>query len=330
MNKMWFLDVNKNDKFSDLKGLDLRDLLMSISEYDLEYRESLGLSKDITFGTEIEYESLFKTIVDFYIAFFHSDWVSTDDGSLNIGGELNSPIMVDYKYYWESLKKICHFLKFCKADTTKKAGGHIHIGVQAIGDDVTSWQQFLKVYTIYEHVLYRFFYGDKISARKNIENYAPPVASLIKNSFYSISKAQSLNDIIPQLKYKHNAITLGHILYENGKFYDGRGYYNTIEFRIPNGTIEEVIWQNNINASTKLLLAAKDKKWDIDLIDYKFKNYEQQNYLYKMICLNDLLEFVDLVFNNNLDKTYFIKQYVKNYEEIFIEQALPVKKFVKR
>ena len=32
------------------------------------------------------------------------------------------------------------------------------------------------------------------------------------------------------------------------------------------------------------------------------------------IYLNDALEFADLIFDNNLDKVYFLRQYLKSFE----------------
>ena len=37
---------------------------------------------------------------------------------------------------------------------------------------------------------------------------------------------------------------------------------------------------------------------------------------YNKIFLNEALEFTDMVFDNNVDKIYFLKQYLKNNKEI--------------
>ena len=38
-------------------------------------------------------------------------------------------------------------------------------------------------------------------------------------------------------------------------------------------------------------------------------------FIYKNIFLTQAIEFVDLIFNNNLDKIYFLRQYLKSFEE---------------
>ena len=53
-----FLDSKVNDMFSKFNKSDLKDLLNEIEKYYLEYRTSLDLPKNITFGVEIEYEKL--------------------------------------------------------------------------------------------------------------------------------------------------------------------------------------------------------------------------------------------------------------------------------
>ena len=48
-----FMNQNKNDTFSSLRGVDLQDLLVEIDNNLLEYRNTLNLPKDVTFGVEI-------------------------------------------------------------------------------------------------------------------------------------------------------------------------------------------------------------------------------------------------------------------------------------
>ena len=43
--------------------------------------------------------------------------------------------------------------------------------------------------------------------------------------------------------------------------------------------------------------------------------YRGHEYRYNEVCLKDALEFVDLVFDSNIDKIYFLKQYLKDFED---------------
>lgn len=48
------------------------------------------------------------------------------------------------------------------------------------------------------------------------------------------------------------------------------------------------------------------------------------------VCLKNISEFLDLVFDNNLDKIYFLRQYLKDFQENYgIKTAVRAKKFVK-
>ena len=59
--------LKENDDFSSLRGLDLQELITYIENYYLDYRDTLGLPNNLTFGVEIEYENYLKTLVDKYI-----------------------------------------------------------------------------------------------------------------------------------------------------------------------------------------------------------------------------------------------------------------------
>lgn len=112
-----FLDSKVNDMFSKFNKSDLKDLLNEIEKYYLEYRTSLDLPKNITFGVEIEYEKVSKRVVDRFITENYKNWISEKDDSLITGGEIISPVMKDKKKYWKELREICEFISGRKADT---------------------------------------------------------------------------------------------------------------------------------------------------------------------------------------------------------------------
>lgn len=71
---------------------------------------------------------------------------------------------------------------------------------------------------------------------------------------------------------------------------------------------------------------------DTDFLDYKLSsgniNYDKMKY--SEVNIEEALEFVDLIFDNDLDKVYFLRQYIKNYEENFkTNKAVMAKRFVK-
>ena len=47
---------------------------------------------------------------------------------------------------------------------------------------------------------------------------------------------------------------------------------NTIEFRFPNGTLNPIIWQNNINVFTKMMLYVQSGSVNQNLLDDRISN----------------------------------------------------------
>ena len=92
---------------------------------------------------------------------------------------------------------------------------------------------------------------------------------------------------------------------------------NTFELRCPNATIEEIIWQNNINVFINMFLSSRRHIINEDFLNYKLKKYQlsKNNMLrYNEIFLKEALEFADLIFDYNKDKIYFLRQYLKNFQ----------------
>ena len=92
---------------------------------------------------------------------------------------------------------------------------------------------------------------------------------------------------------------------------------NTIEFRTPNGTLEPVIWQNNLNLFLALINYAKSTKFDEDIILKRYQSIKGKIdiKLYSQIYLKQAIELADLIFDKNIDKVYFLRQYLKGFQE---------------
>lgn len=327
MENFSFINPNNNDKLSYLRGIDLQELIVEVENYYLEYRDTLNFPSFVTFGTEIEYEEVPRLEVDRFVREKLKDWNSFGDASLTHGGEVTSPVMHDELSRWKELQVMCKFLNEKKAIMFRNAGGHIHIGAHVLGNDISAWKRFFKTYAAYESVIFRFAYGDKVCARKRLFEYAYPISDEIYNNIESISEIKKVRELPESFDVtKYKAVNFSNVVFEDIK---NDKLKNTIEFRMPNATYVEVIWQNNINAFCKFMLACKNGLIDEEMVDYKF-NYErispESDYsLYNVINLRNVLEFVDLIFDNNLDKVYFLRQYLKGFQEKGVE----AKRFVR-
>ena len=320
-----------NNNFSEFNRDELELLYINLTKFYLTYRNFLGLPSNLTFGVEIEYEKLNRLLVTNYANRELINWISKKDNSLMFGGEIVSPIMTDNLSYWQDLKKICTFLAKNNAITNLHAGGHIHIGANILDDNIDAWKTFLKIYICYEHILFRFGYGDKLNSRKTLNEYAYPIANYLYNNLNYINISKNLEDLryVLEKKEYYDAISFKHIRFNNNFNYR----YHTIEFRFPNATTREVIWQNNINAFSKMILSSLSDKINIDFLNYKLEQMStlrKNDYRFNIIYLEDALEFVDLIFDNNLDKMYFLRQYFKNFEiDLADKHGVPIKKITK-
>lgn len=328
---MELFKIDENDSFSALNGIDLRELLIYLSKYYITYRETIGLPDYITFGTEIEYEHESKdTLIEIskFMRQNYKSWEVKSDGSLKAGGdEMASPILTDEKSVWIDLKNICDYLKSegCKAD--KYAGAHIHYGAMILGNDYNKWKDFIKLYVSYEHILYRFAYGEMTSFRMKGYKYAYPAIDILKK-VYNKRKKCCFREFITSFKSYQKYFGVNLAIRDVGK--DIIGPNDTVEFRNPNGTINPIVWQNNINAYGKLLKAIREETLDRRFLDYKFKHstnsYKEIKFLYNEIDLKNVLEFVDLIFDNNLDKLNFLRQYIGDFNGGYEDEEYAYKK----
>lgn len=334
-------DNQGNIFVNNLSRNDLKEFLMLLNAWGggyLNYRNSLNIPINVTFGIEIEYLGANPRMVDFYVDeimrewYFLCDWESKRELNLPGGGEVVSPIMTDNKNTWNEIKNICQFLKNNKSLVTLSAGGHIHVGASILTCDYNVWRRFFKLYTIFEDVLYRFCYGDKINGRENIQFFAKPIGDILLFKMSQLNRGRKLSDIkdFYPCDTREYGLNLKNVNFDD--ITDKIG--NTIEFRFPNATIEEVIWQNNINVLVKLLLAALNSNLDENFLDYLLEDMDEQAYTgnmvydYKNINFRKALLFVDLVFDNTVDKIYFLKQYFKNFQNTQEKDLVLARRFI--
>ncbi len=315
MNNNIFKDIDllSNDSFVKLKN----KILDNINNYNIEFRDDINIHKDITFGVELEFEKsnnekIDNELLDLGIL---NKWYTTIDNSLDDGAEISSPILKDYKSNWILLKNVCAIIKK-NAIVDNSCGGHIHIGSHILGDNINYWKNFLKIWAAYENIIYRFGSDGKM-IRPNIFKFACPVANYL---WYFVNSDKSLSEILKMLSFDKNQ----GISFQNVNIYKCEKYKrnNTLEFRSPNGTLDVITWQNNVNFFIKLLLYCKSVKFDDELVNKRY-NLKKDKYnllnpkvykslmFYNDIYINEALELSDLIFDNNLDKLNFVKQYIK-------------------
>ena len=314
-----YVNPNNNDKLSKMNGFDLQDLIILINDYYLELRDKLGLGQYITFGLELEFENanidkIQEKLYDLCLDDILDEiWVIKRDATLHNGAEINSPILRDNTTSWKNLEKVCSVVS-PYASIDKHSGGHIHIGTQTLGNKNNSWLNFLKLWSVYENIIFRFVYGEYLTARPSMERYAQPMAKTFWNIYKKLKDRNiSLEDILDKINNdKYYAVNFQHV-----KNFNRITAKNTIEFRCPNGSLNPVIWQNNVNLFAKMLLYSKSVSFNDDIVEKRHQlNLDKYFGLqfYDEVNLQQALELCDMLYTNNFDKVYFLKQYLKSFE----------------
>lgn len=311
-----YLNFKKNIDFSKLNKDELSNVLIIAMENKLLLRDKLSFDELYTYGVEIELENVkIKKIAKKFSKFSSLNWSLVRDCSLYKGIEFVSPILYDSKNYWNQLYDVCETTNNL-AVIDKHCGLHVHVGSHILGKDKRAWLNFLKLYAVYENIIFRFAYGEFYNYRDSIIDYAPPVSlELWKDYLYLKEKGADLSEIIFTIKHgKYNAINFDHVKYDT---VDQVIEDNTVEIRCGNGCKNPAIIQNYVNFLLSLFRYAKSDKFNDELID---KRYDKCKYIYgniDMYCeiyLEQALELIDEIFYNNLDKIYFLNQYLKDFK----------------
>ena len=327
-------NINEIDNtiLSKLKDNDLKEFLYFLKSYYLTLRNKLNLDKNDTFGLEIEFEDCpFDKAIWLFEEYIKDEWILKTEGSIKNGGEVNTPCAIDDTLFWYELDDICRVISNY-ANIGECSAGHVHIGGQIFNDE-ESILRFLKVWSAFEDIIFRFCYGEFESFRTILPIYSVPCASKIIKLYNKLEYC-NCSEILSELYLGGGHYAVNFKIRSIDKIWKD----NTIEFRCPNGTLNAVIWQNYVNLFSKLIYACNSSNIDLDLVDFHIK----QNLLntngytlslskllntYTKINQEKAFNFCDLIFDNNLDKMYFLRQYYKNFENVFT--FVKTKKFVK-
>lgn len=327
-----FLPSNLNDKLSNLSSYDKNDLLHYLSNYYLEIRNNLNIKKENSYGLEFEFEDAFKKKIEkeLYNSEFHYLWNLKDDETLYDGYEISSPTLTDSWDNYSSIALLCELLR--KYSTIgNNSGAHVHIGAEIFEDSKEAILNFILLWCCYENVIYRFLYGEFLNERNSLKSYARSVARMLYSDYDILLNMSDISNVqlIKWLYYcdKTRAINFSNITSFSEKLYN-----NTVEFRAANGSLDPIIWQNYINLYIKMIEYCKNTSFDKETITnriYKVQSNFSNLKSYRRIYLEQALEFCDLIFDNNQDKIYFLRQYIKDGSVTKSSLLTPSKPFTK-
>jgi len=271
----------------------------------------------ITFGVELE--CCGEECRDFLIiGTLLKNWAITEDGSVNNGIEVISPILTFDNQSFQQLEYICQLLKKGCFFTDSSCGGHIHFGFNYFKTS-QEFKIFLKLYCAVEDILFLICNKKGTVLREGVTNYANKFSPLYNakkdilvyaDNIKRLGKYVKLVKEIPSSRYY--ALNIRNIgLY--GK--------NTIEFRMPNGEITFSELVLNIQLFAKLMEKAK---YLSHLLSEKSHNSTDLQILkrYKLI-LDDTIDndekvslLLELLFVNETTRNKYLERYYDNMEKV--------------
>lgn len=177
---------------------------------------------------------------------------------------------------------------------------------------------FLKFFSTYEDVIYRFSRGTNFDLRQTIFDYALPITPTLKNIMLDEKDSKSIQyQFQNRKKYSVNFKTDKQYLINNIDIVNCLEQLPTvpvkiIEFRTPNGTVNPLLWQNYINIFYHILKYVGGNSFDVDRVEYNWLHTTHSTYMKDYVKMNigRAIEFANLIFQEDNDKIYFLKQYI--------------------
>ena len=224
-----------------------------------------------------------------------------------------SPILYDTEEDMRELEVICNVMQSAGLYTNEDCGGHIHIGASYLENNPKAIENFLTIWNECEETFYKMSNDVGEVPRMSINLWAMASHSDLEdfsnNGTVTVRTQEDFdkirNDLIEKEK-KNRGLNLGHFG-EKGK--------NTIEFRIPNGTIDIKTLKENIKLYGKLMQVSKEMALNPE---YKKQEYE-------LLLKRDLTErekveaLLTLLFDDEKDKSIYRNRWDSVKDEIIFE-----------
>lgn len=244
-------DLCKQLKFAKMNKRESKEIIKKFAQ---TYNRRLELPDDMTIGLEIECVGrLEKKYVKRMLKKI-GNWNCKYDDSIEYnfpfeeGIELTSPILQGHAE--NEIRNICGLLNYFKQYINRTCGGHIHIGGGYL-KSIDAYKNLLELWSNTEKILYIISNEDGSIPRKNIDIYAKPISkelqTIMESGTVNICNESDLASFKEKLKnfqqIRYKGINFINVAPEVVRINN----LNTIEFRIPNGTINADVWIDNIN-----------------------------------------------------------------------------------
>lgn len=256
----------------------------------------------IPYGLEIEMESVdFIQTKRMLKSKINDTWIVGDDETLDDRGvELTSPKLNNDFETLIMLEKISKTLMFLNPTFNNCS---LQINLNADFLDNSDIQYLLKIFSIYENIIYRFSTGIDEKIRDCYRDYAIPIGKLFTERYYFWGMStNSYYRLINNKKYALSLKTLTRAKDDPIK---------VIEFRTSNGTVDFNLWMNYVVFFSSFMTMIRKRKYDKKIIDKSFSKLKLINSLDKLLEIDEskAREFADLIYISEDEKNRFYSQY---------------------
>ena len=224
----------------------LRNNLLDSS--DNKY-QNISTPDGMTVGMEIECEGE-KSIDSYMLEKFFSGWNAKVDTSLQEGVEITTPVLTNKKEEAEDLYCICNTLQKIGQATSERCGGHIHIGADYLKTK-QAYVNLIELWANNEDIMYLLSNSRGEMCGEGAVEYATPISrrilEAIKEDKFADFDSLSKDEFIERIKKVQQEKKDKELRRTGINFLRVNDEINTIEFRLPNGTIDANTWIENAN-----------------------------------------------------------------------------------
>lgn len=263
-----------------------------------EYRPILTIPKNINFGFELEMENVqLQKVYHLVKDNLGGDWNVKSDKSLELlnNAEIVSPVFQNTKDTWILLQKLGKILEKLNP-YYKNSSFQVNFDGSLLPTNEDRLR-FLKLYAMYEDIIYRFSKGTDETYRDSLETYASPIILTLKG-VRNLPAEYAVEMFSNNKRYG--------IIFKTNK-------QDLIEFRTPNATSNIILMQNYITTFYYLLMYVMKNKYDKKRIDEYIDHYMKLYILESYDRCNEqkAIEFAAEIFPHQIDRTMFLHQYLK-------------------
>ncbi len=230
--------------------------------------------------------------------------------------------MQDNSRDWTQLHNACQMLKILGCDSNKTCGGHIHIGVNYLGLDKKAWENFLKMWSEAEPLIYMISNRRGEKTRVGAEHYAQQASYGINRIDWDGVKIESMEDLTNLALEisggdRYKGLNLTNV---------GFAEKNTTEIRLSNGTVNYNVWRENILLYGRMMQVAKQMS-----VVPTYKQEEYDSFFEQGLPEKEKIKrFLNLVFNSEVEKDIFYKRWESRAGEKPVFGEYSIKTYVRQ